>query len=965
MSSEDMPPNAHTVGGGKKKSKKEKNGGGGVTTNASMASASGAQAAPQTIPSQTVEKENKVVVEDVEIDLKNDRSTESLGDSCTNNKEHEICEKTIKAPIFDDTPIAPPRKKSHQNGKSAPPPPMAPVSCKPSPLPTREGAPQRQRNASISYNRGQVVRPSDPPSSTIVGSMAGIVQDVLPKTHSPSNSAPPVEKAEWVQMSSIEKAGNPRERLDVLVVGLARGYQIWTLNPNGEFEEVLSERQGPVRVCKILPNNVNVGHVRDPFAAQRPLMALVDASSHVPDRQYCSVQLLSLATGKEVHRLTFDEPITAINVSEQYLIVSLLNRVYAYEVVSFAEVRHLKTAAPLESSPPAVALSGQMLAYHDSCLNPDIQSSGGLAPDVEANTSEKYADQMMNMFSRTFKSIGDSVGATTSALSSKNGIAHGIVTIVDLATQAEESSDGVICHWIAHEDAISHIAFSPDQRLVVTGDSTANVFNVFLILPHPSSSTLAAVQHLYKLHRGNTPAKVTGIAFANDCRWLAVSTNHGTCHLFAVCPFGGKPSHRTHGEMFVNKESRFHRSAGLSDTADVTASLGPSKARAINVHASHTKEHPVAQMSKPLAKTNGNSRVGPFPPPLCLNAVKKIKDQRYSADNLTAWATDMTTLPLGTTGNVVSPTRRRIETPKITVRFASKPTKNSTSTPPMSLLVCRVDANAGGVVVCEYELRPRAGAVETEPPKLNVTPKGLWALQRTKNNADMHPPMPQGSPLIKLSAIVANQENGGGGGGGLRRGEEMWAPHVETRTFQPPTRWLWQGPQFEFYEYKEEDSAVLMSPNENRENRSSVSSFKSIPVVIGGDSANVVPSDATRIECGSYTSTNSYISSLNADAQGDIASKIADAMREITCDSPEPQPNDLDSIEEFYDTHSPSTERRDGAKSSKSAKKAPLCAPPPPPPPSVPPKGVRQNDESEDEDILDDFEMGDDDEEDL
>lgn len=37
---------------------------------------------------------------------------------------------------------------------------------------------------------------------------------------------------------------------------------------------------------------------------------------------------------------------------------------------------------------------------------------------------------------------------------------------------------------------------------------SSTCFHVFLLHPHPGSSALGAVQHIYTLNRGNTPAKV-------------------------------------------------------------------------------------------------------------------------------------------------------------------------------------------------------------------------------------------------------------------------------------------------------------------------------------------------------------------------------------------------------------------------------------------------------------------------
>lgn len=134
-----------------------------------------------------------------------------------------------------------------------------------------------------------------------------------------------------------------------------------------------------------------------------------------------------------------------------------------------------------------------------------------------------------------------------------------------------------MAHFVAHDCPVGFIAFGNGGQLVFTSNLSATTFHLFLLQPHPTP-TLSSVQHLYTLHRGNSIAKVYAskgyiatsslkvidCAFSADNRWLSVSTNHGTTHVFAITPYGGPISMRTHGGKFVNKESRFERTAGLT-----------------------------------------------------------------------------------------------------------------------------------------------------------------------------------------------------------------------------------------------------------------------------------------------------------------------------------------------------------------------------------------------------------------
>jgi WD40 repeat protein len=170
-----------------------------------------------------------------------------------------------------------------------------------------------------------------------------------------------------------------------------------------------------------------------------------------------------------------------------------------------------------------------------------------------------------------------STSSLTSSVPSADGTQPGVVTILDIKHPIKDISptsgtpvavngnDPIIAHFLAHTEAVYAMSFDPSGMLLVTSDKRGHDFNVFRIQPHPCGSVLAAVHHLYVLHRGDTSAKVQDIAFSFDSRWIAVSTLRGTTHVFPITPYGGQCGFRTHSAPYVvNRLSRFHRSAGLA-----------------------------------------------------------------------------------------------------------------------------------------------------------------------------------------------------------------------------------------------------------------------------------------------------------------------------------------------------------------------------------------------------------------
>lgn len=80
----------------------------------------------------------------------------------------------------------------------------------------------------------------------------------------------------------------------------------------------------------------------------------------------------------------------------------------------------------------------------------------------------------------------------------------------------DDNSDLIVAHFSAHNEAVIALSFDPSGMLLLTADRRGHDFHVFRIQPHPGGPSLAAVHHLYTLHRGDTSAKVS----------MCISSNH-------------------------------------------------------------------------------------------------------------------------------------------------------------------------------------------------------------------------------------------------------------------------------------------------------------------------------------------------------------------------------------------------------------------------------------------------------
>ncbi|CAK5077155.1 unnamed protein product [Meloidogyne enterolobii] len=196
-----------------------------------------------------------------------------------------------------------------------------------------------------------------------------------------------------------------------------------------------------------------------------------------------------------------------------------------------------------------------------------------------------------------------------------------------------------LAHFCAHKNSkIGHLMFGKGGQLLLTGSSSSTIFNVFLVHIHPKNSALSCIQHIYSLVRGNSTAKVISSVFSSDNRWVAISTNHGSTHLFAITPYGGRVTTRTHNGKFMNKESRFEKTAGIINrTANCNSNSGSggNNQQAFRIHPG-TK-------NSTLIRTVSNAHVSSYyVKPIVLCSSVLAKQALFSSESFCAWASDNT-----------------------------------------------------------------------------------------------------------------------------------------------------------------------------------------------------------------------------------------------------------------------------------------------------------------------------------
>ncbi|XP_011502085.1 PREDICTED: breast carcinoma-amplified sequence 3 homolog [Ceratosolen solmsi marchali] len=658
------------------------------------------------------------------------------------------------------------------------------------------------------HKGAQIITPQPISDTSIIDSVAGIINDIVPQGY--TSSIPNSDNRESITWARFEYAdvNDPLFYPDynegssipplLLVLGYTTGVQVWLIAASGEATEVLSWRQGMVRTLRILPNpNSGERERNDPFKQKRPMVAICDSAG--PGPQFCSVSFISLKTGEQVKSIKFKSPVCDVLANKRSIAVTFPERIAVFDAKTLEDVLTITTCYLSPGpNPNPVALGTRWLAYSEKKLIPGRRSSGGSEGEgVSSYTATVlYAAKSLG---KGLRGLGETVassltGNSVSPISTVNN-AHiadsaqpGVVTILDLqaAKEEKEMDDGnvetVVAHFAAHNDAIVAMIFDQTGALLMTADKRGHDFHVFRIQPHPGGPSLAAVHHLYVLHRGDTTAKVQNMSFSSDARWAAVSTVRGTTHVFPVAPYGGPVGVRTHSSPHVvNRLSRFHKSAGLTDDGarshspvshtELPLPVYPYTNPRLPPYPHPTILHPLAQIRQPSSLNHMNNQAQP----------RVQQRQRLHSD-------DSVTLPLKICA-CFAPPRAWIYSQR---ESANKLLKRAIDS--LFIMACH-----GNMIQYDLDPKPAAGVPKEKvcdetSIELEMEAKGQWPLLRTSISSDIVPPLSPNSLLMGVSITPSNDQQ-------INSIESRWLSQVEIFTHAGPHRRLWMGPQFVFKTY--------------------------------------------------------------------------------------------------------------------------------------------------------------------
>lgn len=708
----------------------------------------------------------------------------------------------------------------------------------------------------ISRGGGIVVRPQAISDKSYVESVVNFLQDVVPQAVTGVKQEEK-ERVLWVKFEEADINDNILNQEEIssgvsvpllLILGYTNGFHVWTIPSTGEAQEVLSLRQGPVRLVRMLKTPLEATKSKDEFADVRPLFAVCDAAS--PSLPFSTVNLWSLSSGEQVHSIGFKSEVYDVLCNRRLMVVALQEKIAAFDACTFKNCFCITSCYPAPSpNLNPLALNTRWLAYADCKLVPNHQSCGGVCGD----NSQSYTATVISAaktLTRGLTILGRWTGTEVSNdyLNQKSTITPGVVTIIDTqkigngefcVQEDDHEGIGIVAHFLAHAgQPLSGMSFDPSGSLLLTADVLGNNFHVYHILPHPICPSLGAVHHLYTLHRGDTTATVHGMAFSFDSRWVAVSTVRGTVHVFPITSYGGPITVRTHSSRrVVNRSSRFHTSAGLDDLDQATTGSGrhsPCNGTGPNLSCSPNGS-PLSSTGTPLAResltstsTSNNGLVNPRLPPLPHSYLVQPLAQIRTPDGPrcggpcctgSAQSSNKCNGRVGLEYSVgaamtFAPSRGWLGGSPNSTR--AEPCRSS---PVDSLFVLDLHGN-----LTEYVLEPQAVKTvpqsDDTPLNLSTTGRAQWTLARCVTWPESKSPVIKDVGLLlgrlkvspcELSNHAVNQEKKIGKESESRISDDQWLANIDMETHSAPHRRLWMGPQFSFKTYQPPGSSSASS----------------------------------------------------------------------------------------------------------------------------------------------------------
>ncbi|KAJ1435725.1 WD40/YVTN repeat-like-containing domain superfamily [Sesbania bispinosa] len=384
----------------------------------------------------------------------------------------------------------------------------------------------------------------------------------------------------------------------VLLLGYLNGFQVLDVEDAYSFSELVSKRDGPVSFLQMQPFPVGShGQAQEGFRKSHPLLLVVAGDDTVQNGSHLgglgsdgevetqsgnglnsatAVRFYSLKSHCYVHVLRFRSMVCMIRCSSKIVAVGLATQIYCFDALTLENKFSVLTYpvpqltgqgsigvnvgyGPMAVGPRWLAYaSNSPLPSNVGCISPqNLSPSPGISPSTSPGSGSLVARYAMesgkHLAAGIIRYCQDLLpDGSNSPVPSNSGWKVGRVTGNDMDSAGmvivkDFVSRAIISQFKAHSSPISALCFDPSGTLLVTASIYGNNINIFRIMPLceskgsgvPGCDWSSSHVHLYRLHRGITPAMIQDICFSHFSQWIAIVSSKGTCHLFVLSPFGG------------------------------------------------------------------------------------------------------------------------------------------------------------------------------------------------------------------------------------------------------------------------------------------------------------------------------------------------------------------------------------------------------------------------------------------
>ncbi|XP_047941744.1 autophagy-related protein 18g-like isoform X3 [Salvia hispanica] len=392
-----------------------------------------------------------------------------------------------------------------------------------------------------------------------------------------------------------------------LLLGYLKGFQVFDVEDASGIRELVSRRDGPVTFLQMLPAPAK-GDGNGKYKSSHPILVVVggnenermtsaqctgqgnsrrsstDTSFGIPIELPTAVRFYSMKSNEYVKVIDFKSAVFMVRCCPRVVAIGLEEQIYCFDTLTL-EKKFIVLTYPVprvgEQGSSGInmiygpmALGSRWLAYPPNrpfLLNTGRVSPKSLASSVSPSTSPgsgtimaRYAVESSKNLAAGLLNLGDmgykklskyypellpespsgSPGWKAGKLAASEPENAGVIVVKDLV-----SSD-VIAQFRAHTSPILALCFDPSGTLLVTASVHGNNMNIFRIMPHKGGASgsgdwSTSYVHLYKLYRGITSAVIQDICFSRCSQWIAIVSARGTCHIFALSPYGGDEGFHT------------------------------------------------------------------------------------------------------------------------------------------------------------------------------------------------------------------------------------------------------------------------------------------------------------------------------------------------------------------------------------------------------------------------------------